>query len=134
MNNYSEKEFLGQGFAFPFQFTPSGQMRLVPGQDDIHQAIQIILSTVPGERLMRPEFGCRVYDLVFESRDANTANLLKLYVREALNRWEPRIRVTDIRVNYTREHNKIYSEIDYIVKSTHDERSIVYPFYLMGKE
>jgi phage baseplate assembly protein W len=132
--NFSRKDFLGQGFAFPFQFTPSRQMALVAGEDDIAQAIRIILGTMPGERLMRPDFGCRVYDLVFESRDLTTARLMAQYVENALERWEPRIEVTSVKVDYTSYESALLAQISYIIKTTHDERSIIYPFYLMGEE
>jgi len=106
----------------------------VAGEDDIAQAIRIILGTMPGERLMRPDFGCRVYDLVFESRDLTTARLMAQYVENALERWEPRIEVTSVKVDYTSYESALLAQISYIIKTTHDERSIIYPFYLMGEE
>ncbi len=135
MTNIYDREFIGQGLAFPLQVTPRGEIALAKGRTDIEQAIRIILGTMPGERVRRPEFGCRAYELVFEPRNATTKSLLALYVQEALRRWEPRIEVTDVNVTEDKmSDGALLVEIKYIIKDTHDERSIVYPFYLAGEE
>ena len=132
MAKYSKKNFLGSGFAFPLQFTPARRMTLSEGEDDIQQAIRIILSTMPGERLMRPEFGCRAYELVFAPRNSFTENQVKGHVREALERWEPRIEIDDIVVEYPHDEAIMRVKIYYTIKVTHDKRNIVYPFYISG--
>ena len=112
-----------------------GEIGLSAGDKDIQQSIFIILSTRPGERVMRPEFGCRAHELIFEPQDAATFALLKMYVTEALEFWEPRINVRS--VNPTIEdgdEGSIYVEIEYEIKATHDVRSIVYPFFLTDQE
>ncbi|HXF62686.1 MAG TPA: GPW/gp25 family protein [Caldilineaceae bacterium] len=130
-----DKEFLGQGLAFPLQVNPRGALALVTGPTDIEQAIYIILGTIPGERVMRPEFGCRAWELVFAPNNASTRSLLVLYVRQALEFWEPRIELIDVDVGLDEEEEStLLVEIRYKIKATHDERSIVYPFYLMGAE
>lgn len=130
-----EKEFLGQGLAFPLQVNPRGEIALATGEHDIAQSIQIILGTVPGERVMRPEFGCRAWELIFAPRDAATEGLLIHYVQQALGRWEPRIEVKDVSVsNDPAREGALLVEIYYEVKATHDVRSIVYPFYIGGEE
>ena len=136
MNQTSrDKEFLGQGLAFPIHLDASGQVKLVSGIDDIDQAIKIVLGTAPGERLMRPEFGCRVHELLFAPHDLATEGLIVHYVREALARWEPRIAVQEVRVSQAQSfEGALLVEINYETKSTHDQRSIVYPFFLMGSE
>lgn len=135
MRDFSkDKEYLGRGLAFPVQLTPKGEIALVSAEQDIEQSIRIILSTMPGERLMRPEFGCRVHELLFEPQDATTEGLIVYYVEQALGRWEPRIEVQEVRVvrdGY--DTGVLLVEIDYRIKSTHDERSIVYPFYIMAE-
>jgi phage baseplate assembly protein W len=134
-NNAREREFLGQGLAFPLQITPRGGLALASGERDIEQAIRIILETAPGERVMRPEFGCRIYELVFAPRNAATEGLLMHYVQEALERWEPRINVQEIDIAPNAgDGATMLVEIKYRIKDTHDERSIVYPFYLTGEE
>jgi uncharacterized protein len=136
------KEILGQGLAFPVRADAQGRVALVTGPHDIEQAIKIILGTIPGERVMRPTFGCRAWELVFAPINASTCKLLEHYVREALEFWEPRIELRSVRVSepparpgearYERG-NRLDVLIDYEIKSTHDPRSIVYPFYIMSE-
>lgn len=133
--NRLDREFLGQGLAFPLQVNPRGEIALARGERDIEQSIRIILGTAPGERVMRPEFGCRAHELLFEPRNAATSGLMVEYVEQALRRWEPRIQVQKVRVaNAPRQDGALLVEISYQIKSTHDERSIVYPFFLVGEE
>jgi len=133
MSNIRDKEFIGQGLAFPLQINPRGEITLARGRTEIEQSIRIILGTMPGERVRRPEFGCRAYELVFEPRNATTRGRLASYVREALRRWEPRIDLKAVDVT-DHQDSTLLVEIKYIIKDTHDERSIVYPFYLSGEE
>jgi uncharacterized protein len=129
------REFLGQGLAFPLQVNPRGSIALAMGERDIEQAIGIILETVPGERVMRPEFGCRVHELIFAPNNASTHGLIIHYVEQALERWEPRIQVREVEVNTDPSNGAtLLVEIKYLIKDSHDERSIVYPFFLMGEE
>ena len=133
--HHREKEFLGRGLAFPLQVNARGEISLVGGARDIEQSIRIILSTRPGERVMRPGFGCRAHELLFEPRNVATEALMQQYVIEALTRWEPRIEVTGINVYADNEvDGALLVEINYLIKSTHDQRSIVYPFFLAGEE
>jgi len=136
MNSHSrDKEFIGQGLAFPLQIDQQGGIALARGAHDIQQAIRIILGTAPGERMMRPEFGCRIHELVFASMNAATRGLAAYYVEEALGRWEPRINVQEVNalIDPGRD-GALLIEINYEIKDTHDTRSIVYPFFLMGEE
>jgi hypothetical protein len=129
------KAYLGTGLAFPMQVNSKGEIALVSGPTDIDQSIRIILGTRPGERVMRPTFGCKAHDLLFEIRDATTASLLKKYVIDALNFWEPRIQVLMVDVLIDDDMDgALQVEIDYEIKATHDTRSIVYPFFLAGEE
>jgi phage baseplate assembly protein W len=130
-----EKEFLGQGLAFPLQISQQGGIALARGSHDIEQAIRIILGTIPGERVMRPEFGCRIHELVFAPDNATTRGLMAHYVQQALLRWEPRIAVEEVNVSSDPGRDgTLLVDIKYRVKDTHDQRSIVYPFYLTGEE
>lgn len=125
-----KKHYLGTGLAFPFQMNAANQLKLVSSEEDIRQAIVIILETVPGERVMRPEFGCRVHELLFAPYDSATEALLIYYVEEALARWEPRIDVSQVKVEADRDEGRVLVTIHYTIKATHDERSIVHPFYI----
>lgn len=134
-NNLRNREFLGQGLAFPLQVTPRGEIALASGERDIEQSIRIILETSPGERVMRPEFGCRIHELIFAPNDAATEGLLIHYIEQALERWEPRIDLQEVNVSTDPNSGAtLLVEIRYETKDSHDERSIVYPFFLMGEE
>ncbi len=126
------REFLGQGLAFPLRINPQGGVALARGEEDIAQSIHIILETSPGERVMRPEFGCRAKELLFAPCNVATQNLMSSYVRRALARWEPRIDVLKVDVTPDPDADgTLLVEIYYEIKATHDTRSIIYPFYLM---
>jgi phage baseplate assembly protein W len=134
-NRSRDREYIGQGLAFPLQISQQGGLALARGFNDIEQAIRIILGTSLGELVMRPEFGCRIHELVFAPNNATTRQLLAYYVEEALDRWEPRITVREI--NATTDPSRdgaLLVEIKYEIKDTYDERSIVYPFFLQGEE
>ena len=91
-------DIIGRGFTFPFRVDKTGSIALTTGADDIDSAMRVILCTAPGERVMRPEFGCKIWDLLFEPIDANTLGLMAEYVRLALSQWEPRAIVDDVTV------------------------------------
>lgn len=125
------KKYLGTGLNFPLKTDARGQIKMSTGSQDIEQSIRIIISTRPGERVMRPTFGCRAYELIFEPRSPTTISLLQEYVYEALRIWEPRINVTQVEV--TADDNidgALVAKIEYEIKATHDIRSIVHPFFV----
>jgi uncharacterized protein len=125
------REFLGRGFALPFLPDADGRLRLVGGDDRIRQSIWIILSTAPGERLMRPGFGCGIHDLVFEPNSAALRGMVAARVREALVRWEPRIDVLDLTVTTDdTERNHLFIGVDYRVRSNNAFYNLVYPFFV----
>ncbi len=131
---YHDKEYLGRGLAFPLRVDARGGLALVAAERDIEQAIRIILGTAPSERRMRPEFGCRIHELAFDPRDGSTAAMAERYVRLALARWEPRIVVQSVEVTIDSENDGVLLiEIQYRIKDTHDERSIIYPLYLTAE-
>jgi uncharacterized protein len=128
-------DFLGSGWAFPVDVDARGRVALAHRERDIEQAIRIILLTPKGQRVMRPEFGCQVHDLVFAPNDATTAGLAEYYVREALAMWEPRIDVVAVRaVPDERQPERLLIELVYDIKATHDRRSLVFPFYRIPGE
>lgn len=125
-------DVVGRGWSFPIRLNNQGQITLAQGDNEINQAIHLILSTSLGERVMRPEFGCRLHELVFEPNDISTAATAEAHVTEALGRWEPRIRVTEVRAYPSPEDTGILMiQIDYEIKATQDPRSLVFPFYLL---
>lgn len=128
-------DIIGKGWRFPPRIGRHGGIGLVGGETEIEQSILIILRTAPGQRVMRPEFGCTLHDLVFMPNNSDTAARIKRSVRQALGRWEPRIRVIDVRANADRDDpGRLLVDIQYQIKATHDRRSLVYPFYLLPEE
>ncbi len=131
----AEYEFVGSGLAYPIAVDVTGNVALVAGEREIEQSIALILCTVPGERPMRPEFGCRIHDYVFAPADATTAGLVAYEVRESLLRWEPRIEVTDVIVTPDPGDSGIlFVDVRYTILSTNDPRNLVFPFYVIPEE
>jgi phage baseplate assembly protein W len=125
-------EFVGSGWAFPLRTDATGRIALVRSEREIEESIRLILGTSPGERPMRPEFGCGIHDYVFESIDSYTLGRIDYEIRVALDRWEPRIDVVDIDFDTSEaELGKLVIEITYSLRATSDVRNLVYPFYLI---
>ena len=126
---------IGTGWAFPPGVNKQGGMALASGRSEIEQAIQIILMTTPGQRLMRPNFGSRLTELVFAPNNSQTAVLAQRFVQAALGMWEPRITVNDVTAYPDPNRNQcLLIEIHYEIKKTQDKRSLVFPFYLIPGE
>jgi uncharacterized protein len=129
------KDIVGRGWAFPPKIDPQGGLALTSGLSELDQAVEIILTTSPGQRVMRPGFGCRLQELVFMPNNNQTAAQARRYVEEALGMWEPRIRVVNVEAGPDPDNpSRLLIEIEYEVKSTHDRRSLVHPFYLIPEE
>ncbi|MFI7115907.1 GPW/gp25 family protein [Amycolatopsis sp. NPDC049868] len=126
------KDFLGRGLAFPVRTDATGSIALVGGEREVVESIRLILATAPGERPMRPEFGCAVHDLVFAPADSATAGQIAYEVRTALERWEPRITLTDVVVGFSEaERGTLLIDIKYQLRGTNDPRNLVFPFYVI---
>lgn len=125
--------FVGAGWAFfPLRTDVTGSIALVRGEREVEEAIRIILATAPGERPMRPDFGCAIHDFVFAPADASTAGQIAFEVRRALDRWEPRIDVLDVRVSFDGgDEGTLHIEIRYAIRGTNDPRNLVFPFYVI---
>lgn len=125
------RDFLGAGWKFPLRVDPTGRIVLSHQEDDIKEAIWIILSTAKGERAMRPEFGCGIHDLAFAPNNPATRNLVETTVREALNTFEDRIEILNLNVSGDEaDTGKLMISLDYQVKSTNGRFNLVFPFYL----
>jgi len=129
-----EGDFIGTGWAFPAAISRTGSIRLVSGTEEIDASIRMILSTVPGERVMRPEFGCSMWDQLFAPLTAGTLGLIEQAVREALARWEPRIDVTSVLATGDQSTGAVHISLGYVVNSTNDVRNLVFPFYTIPTE
>jgi phage baseplate assembly protein W len=130
----AEKAFLGQGWAFPVQPDETGDVAMSAYEADIHQAIHIILGTAPGERVMRPDFGAGLHELVFEPINTTTMALVRHRVEEALITWEPRIDNISVEVNADRPQGRLLIGIRYRVRASNTFYNLVYPFYLTEGE
>jgi phage baseplate assembly protein W len=126
------QEFVGRGWAFPLRTDPTGGIALVAGAREVEESIRLILATAPGERPMRPEFGCAVHDFVFAPADAGTAGDIAYAVRVALERWEPRIELAGVDVRFDAvELGTLYIDVEYAIRGTNDPRNLVFPFYVI---
>ncbi len=129
------EQFVGRGWNYPLGADATGGIALASDDRRIVQSIRLILATAPGERPMRPEFGCGIHDYVFAPADATTAGRLAAEVRRSLIRWEPRIDVTKVDVSIDEvDHNAMYIDIHYTKKGTYDPRNLVFPFYVIPEE
>jgi phage baseplate assembly protein W len=128
-------EIVGSGVAFPLQVNPRGGVALAGGEEDINQALALILATAPGERPMRPEFGCEVHDLIFDNIDAATVGKMETAIRTSLDRWEPRVEVTAVDFDLDRSADgQVVITVTYRVRATNHMRNLVYPFYVIPAE
>jgi uncharacterized protein len=124
-------DFFGEGWASPVQLNENGQIKTAKDEESIRQSIWMILSTSPGERVMNPNFGCGIHELVFAPNSAGTAGQLAVEVRRALIHWEPRIDVLEVDAYPDRtQPNLLLIEINYQVRKTNNLFNLVYPFYL----
>ncbi len=127
------QEYLGQGLAFPLRVSVQGHLQISSKIKSIEESIQIILQTQLGERVYRPDFGCRLGELVFAPMNTQTLLLARLYVQEALEKWEPRIVVDAVRAEPDPVHAILEIIVEYHPTDSHESRSLVFPFYLLNE-
>lgn len=124
------RQFLGKGWAFPVRLSESGAVELSAYEKDVAEAIRIILFTKPGERVMRPDFGCGIHRFVFDSVNVTQIGLIETAIREALIRYEPRIDIIALQVELDgHTDGKLFINLTYRVRMTNNEFNQVYPFY-----
>jgi uncharacterized protein len=126
-----DRSFLGVGWKFPLQVTPNGRIGLARQEQRVEESIYLILSTAPGERLMLPDYGCGIHELIFASNNVATVSEVVRLVREALVRHETRIDVLDVQVDAAPEtENLLLIRIDYRIRANNALGNLVYPFYI----
>ena len=114
---------------------PTGGIALVSRDEEIAESMRLILGTSPGERPMRPDFGCPIHDHIFAPADATTTGLIAFEVRNSLRRWEPRIDVLDVVVTRADDQpTLLYIDVTYAIRDTNDPRNLVFPFYVIPDE
>lgn len=124
------KAFLGQGWAFPVGVDATDEIATAAYEEDVREAIRIILGTEPGERVMRPNFGAGLRALMFEPINTTTMALAQYRVERALVQWEPRIDSVDVQVSADPPNGVLMIAVRYRVRTTNTFYNLVYPFYL----
>lgn len=126
-----ENSFLGRGWSFPPVFTRGDHgVQMVDEEEDIKQSLIILLSTIKGERVMQPDYGANIEDLLFEPLTVSFAQRMSGQIERAILFFEPRIKTDDITYNQDNENGLVEIRIDYTIIATNNRRNIVYPYYL----
>jgi Bacteriophage baseplate protein W len=127
-----DASFIGRGFSWPMSIDHTGKIKLTDGPEDLDRSMRIVLLTAPGERVMRAQFGCRIWDLLFEPITPNLLGLIAEAVRDALAQWEPRVEVEQvIPAPDNNDGGLVHIQVIYRVRATNDRRNLVYPFYVI---
>lgn len=126
------KQFLGRGFKFPIEVDEvTGRMAMTAYEDDIAEAIKIIIFTSKGERIMRPDYGCSIDRYLFEGNDDTTLRLIEKEIERALMLWEPRVNEVEVTVEReARAEHRLLIHVQYMVRTTNNLFNQVYPYYL----
>ncbi|HRC56847.1 MAG: GPW/gp25 family protein [Myxococcales bacterium] len=131
----SDRSYLGRGFRFPVSLSLNGGLSSSALEENVRQCIFIILGTAPGERLMRPDFGCRIHDLMFAPNHAITAARAGVYCEEAIYKYEPRVSYVQCFAGPNPdEPNRLDIRVEYVIAGKNDKRNLVFPFYLRNEE
>jgi hypothetical protein len=126
-----ENSFLGRGWSFPPVFSRGeNSVSMVDEEEDIRQSLVILLSTIKGERVMQPDFGANMEELLFEPLTVSFAKKISDQIERAILFYEPRIKTDDISFNQDNENGLVEIRIDYTIIATNNRRNIVYPYYL----
>lgn len=126
------KEFLGVGWKFPVEVdNTTGRIKTSGYEEDIEEAIRIILRTRKGERMMMPDFGCGIQDYIFETMDVSSLSRMENEILHSLIRWEPRIADPEVHVTVDeRQEGRLNICIHYVVRATNNPYNLVYPYYM----
>jgi uncharacterized protein len=131
----NDRDFLGKGFRFPVSVNLNGGVSSSAFEENIRQCIFIILGTAPGERINRPDFGCRIHDLMFSPNNPITAAMAEVYCEEAIYKHEPRISKVSCRAGANAdEPNRLDVRIEYVIAGKNEKRNLVFPFYLKNED
>lgn len=134
MNQMAQQDFVGSGFDFPMDIDDQGGIRMVGGTDNIDRSIRLIMGTAYGERPMRPDFGCGIHDLLFDSTSLELLGQVQAQVVASLRRWETRADILDVSATYGDDPTVINIQITYRVKGNYDPRNLLVPFYVIPRE
>lgn len=125
-------DFLGKGWKFPPKADyATGRVETVSEEEDIAEAVRIILFTRKGERVMRPEFGCGIQKFMFAEMDYGTVREMEREITDAITTWEPRVIEPEAEVNLDRlQEGMVQIRVQYIVRSTNNPYNLVFPYYI----
>lgn len=132
---FEQNSFLGRGWAFPPSFdAQSGTVEMVQNEEDIHQSLEILLSTSLGERVMQPRYGANLKDYIYDPLNNSVIGFLRDLIANAILFYEPRIKVTRINItavdSFDLIEGKFTISIDYLVEESNTRNNFVYDFYL----
>jgi phage baseplate assembly protein W len=131
----NDRDFLGKGLRFPVSVNLNGGVSSSVLEENVRQSIFIILGTAPGERIYRPDFGCRIHDLMFAPNNPITAAAAEVYCEEAIYKYEPRIESVTCRARPNAdEPNRLDVRLEYVIAGKNEKRNLVYPFYLKQQD
>ena len=131
----NERDFLGKGLRFPVSVNLNGGVSSSALEENVRQCIFIILGTAPGERLMRPDFGCRIHDLMFAPNNPITGAMAEVFCEEAIYKYEPRVeKVSCHATPNPDEPNRLDVRIEYVIAGKTQPRNLVYPFYVKNED
>jgi phage baseplate assembly protein W len=131
----NDRDFLGKGLRFPVSVNLNGGVSTSSLEENVRQSIFVILGTAPGERINRPQFGCRIHDLMFAPNNPLTAARAEIYCEEAIYKYEPRVSKVSVSAQANSdEPNRLDVRIEYVIAGKNDKRNLVFPFYLRQEE
>jgi phage baseplate assembly protein W len=134
-NAQGDSPFVGVGWGFPLRTGPTGAFAMVRGHEELQESMRLVLGTAIGERPRRPEFGCGVHDLVFDTVDASLIARVSEEVHNCLRRWEPRVDVRSVITTPDEGRPEVLLiDIEYAIRGTNDPRNLVVPFYAIPGE
>ena len=129
---FDDKTFLGQGWSFPPTFDPDdGTLLLAAEEEDIKQSLYILFTTIPGERIMRPRYGCDLFSQVFKQITTTTETYIRGLIADAVLYFEPRITLEDIQFDTDDAlDGMLYIQLTYTIRKTNTRTNMVFPFYI----
>jgi hypothetical protein len=131
----NDRDFLGKGLRFPVSVNLNGGVSTSSLEENVRQSIFVILGTAPGERINRPQFGCRIHDLMFAPNNPLTAARAEIYCEEAIYKYEPRVSKVSVSAQANPdEPNRLDIRIEYVIAGKNDKRNLVFPFYLRQED
>ena len=127
-----DKHFLGKGWGFPPSFNPDRKStHMVSNEEDIKQSLYLLLSTVPGERVMRPDFGCGIHKMVFDTLSNTTISQMKDLIEMAILKYEARIKLLEVIIEKNLNEGYVKIQLEYLIHSVNQRSNMVYPFYFI---